>query len=187
MTLTYPKLTITGDVDGDGADETGVFEMESADVEPGIQTGSLFQRSGGLIQSARAVVTDSRREEIFIDGGVGATRITVQFTGWEGSDGQWGDDASAGLSETSATGQSPIQQVSVLLKYLIEVNIGSGNPATLEWGEFSDGGLYDPFKVAVEEPTLPRSREEASTFTGNITFISVADLDRLGDSINRTD
>lgn len=174
MTDKYPTLTISGELDG--VQTTGVFEMTSADVEPFIRTGEFFQSGDGVFQTGRAIAFESRRDEVKIDGGAGVAGLRIDFDGWEGSDAQWGSSAAAGLSRTSATGQSPIQQISVLFHYLIESNIDSTNPAKLEWGEFSDAGLYDPLQVAPEEPTLPKSREESSSFSGSITFVSVSDL-----------
>jgi hypothetical protein len=174
MTQQYPVLTIDGSVAGQST--TGVFEFESADVEPFIRTGELFKSSDGPLQTLRARAFGSRRDEVQIDGGAGVTAFRIDFDGWEGSDGQWGDSSANQLTQTSATGQPPISQISVLLKYLEDINIGSGNPAKFEWGEFADSGIYSAFDVAFEEPSLPKSRDESSSFSGSISLISVADI-----------
>lgn len=174
MTQEYPILTISGDLNGRSV--TGVFEMQSADVEPGIENAALFNSSGGLVQGLRTKATDSRRSQVSIDGGAGVEVFNIQFAGWEGSDGQWGDDSTKQLTASSATGQEPVSQISVLQRYLVEIDIGSENPATLEWGEYSDSGVYGPKDVAVRNPTLPKSREQSSSFSGSLSLYSVDDL-----------
>lgn len=178
MTQTYPILTITGDPDGDDVEETGTFEMESADVTPGVRTGALYQSGDGFLQTARAIAFGQRRDQVKLDTGQGATTFQIEFRGWDGenADYQWGDSAAASLTATSATGQNPFEQISILLRYLNEVNIDSENPATLEWGEFSTGGVYDPVTVAPEDPTFPTRRDEPNTFDGTLTLVSTADL-----------
>lgn len=169
--LEYPRLTVTLE---DGRD--AIFEMTAADVEPLIKTGELFKDSDGFLRTGLSYATGEERSATKIDAGNGTAGVRVQFSGWEGSDGQWGTDAQDGLGEYTATGRPAQDQISVLFNTLIQTDIDSTNPATLEFWAFSDTGQYEPLQVATQEPSLPMQRSQTSSFDGTITFISVTDI-----------
>lgn len=176
MTQRYPKLTIEGDVDGDGNAETGVFEFKSADVSPIDRTGYLFRSGeGGIVSTIVSRTTGEKGSETLIAGN-NTLAFEIEITSWEDANAQWGNDASQTITQASATGAPAITQLCVLLRYIVESVSDSGNPATFEWGEFASDGLYSPLGVAVEQPQLRRGREQSSTFTATITVVSVRDV-----------
>jgi len=196
MTQSYPILVIEGDVDDDGNDETGIFEMPDAEVTATslVEFLAQFGGGGGPVGALTAQV-GQKGSQIAIDGGSGPRTFEMQFEGWTDSDDyQFGDSASAGVSETSATGGDRISQVSVLNEYLNKIDIGSNNPATLYWGEYSDsslgpadGGVYDPVDVAIPESSLTVPiADEASTYQGSMTCVAVDDLSNIIDGASRT-
>jgi hypothetical protein len=176
MTQDYPILTIEGDVDGDGNAETGVFEMPSADVSPIDRTGYLFRSGEGGVVSTLISRTVGEQGTETVVAGNNTLAFEVEIDSWEDNSAQWGNDATPGKSATSATGAAATTQLCVLLRYIVESVADSGNPAKFEWGEFADDGLYDPIGVAVEQPTLSRTRDQTSSFTATFTVVAVRDL-----------
>lgn len=201
--VTYDRATLTleADPDGDGSLETGVFDMAgNLTVSPGMRTGYLVDGRGSTVNSVVSSLVEqygedlgpSKRRGFYVDLGGGAFTIDIEFTGWEGSidgDGnylQWGDDASVGKTKASATGQGPLTQMDVFMRYLQTGEFDSRNPATLEYGEYSSGGLYDPLDVVVEGPRTTKRSQSPDTFDGTITCISAADFAEYFDARNRT-
>lgn len=180
------------DVDGDGNDETGEFHMVGdLEVTPGLRTGYLVGGRGSTILSVIANLSglgESKRRQFFIEAGGGARTTEVSFRGWEGAiDGnddpvQWGDSDTVERTKTNATGQDPITQIDVLMRYLEIAEIDSRNPAVLEYGEFSSKGLYEPMDVVVEGPNMTRAAQDGSWYTGSVMMISAADINELWDA-----
>jgi len=194
MTQSYPILEITGAFD-DGAETTAIFEMESASVTAGQLTEFLaqFGGGGGVVGAITAQLPGQQGSQISIDGGAGPRSWEIQWEGWTNSDDfQWGDDSSPGLSKTSATGEDRISQVEVLNEWIARINLGSGSPATLYYGEhseataFADGGVYDPVSVTVQDVELSVSKDEAAVYQGSMTCVSVIDITQIIDGQART-
>lgn len=191
MTLQKAKLTVDADVDGDGSAETGIFEFEgNLNITTGIRTGFIIENRGSTINSVVSSNIgngESKRRGVFLDLGGGTHYVEVNFRGWEGSPGQWGDDGTDdGVSKTDATGAGPVSQLDVLKKYLLVGEFDSRGPATLEYGEYSSSGVYEPLDVVVEAPQSTKAAEDGSWFDGSITFLEVIDMTGGGlDGSNR--
>lgn len=189
--LQRAKLEIDADVDGDGADESGVFEMVgNLSITPGLRTGYLVGGRGSTILSIianQANLGESKRRQFFVEAGGGAHSIEINFRGWKGAvdeNGnavQWGNTGSGG-TVADATGEDPISQIDVLMQYLLVGEIDSRNPATLKYGEYSNQGRYSPLDVVVEGPQFTRAAEDGSWFDGSMVLISAADLNELWDA-----
>lgn len=194
MTQQYPILVVEGDVDNDGTPETGIFEMPNVTVEPLTLTEFLAQfGGGGGVTGAISAQLLNKGDQLAIDAGAGPRTFQIDFEGWtESNDYQWGNSSnSSTVTQATATGADRTTQVCVLNEYLNRVNIGSNNPATLHWGEYSestsfaDSGVYDPLDVAVPEINLPvPHNEESSTFRGSLTCVSVADISNITDGVS---
>lgn len=199
MTLQRARLTIDGDPDEDGTTETGVFEMAgNMTLAPGVRTGYLV---GGQGSTANAVFgdltgTQSNREGVYLDLGGGVSKVDINFWGWEGATDQngnnyqWGNDDAQTKTQASATGQDPLTQICVFIKYLETASIDSFGAATLEYGEFASDStdpdaLYDPIPVAIEGPEVERAAEDGSWFTGRITCLRAAELNKIVDGQQR--
>lgn len=196
--LNRAVLTIEADADGDGTAETGVFEMGgNLTVRPQIRTGFLIEDRGSTINSVIASWVDdygaadgetSKRRGFYVDLGGGQFTWDIEFRGWEGSvddEGnslQWGDDPAPSRTQTSATGEPPMTQISVLMRYINNAEIDSRGPATLEVAEFSTNGLYDPLDVILEGPQTTARASEPDGFDGRMTCIHAADLNDAYDA-----
>lgn len=183
-TYQQARLTVEVDVDGDATKEIGVFDFEGdLRVDTGIRTGYLLDGRGGTVNS---VVSESvgdgtsKRKGVYLDLGSGVHYATVEFRGWEGSPGRWGNGedgrGDSNVTESDAEGAGPLSQIDVLKQYLLVGEVDSRNPATLEYGEFSTNGVYDPLDVVFEQPTFRRSADDGSFFDGSITFLEAVDL-----------
>lgn len=190
MTLQKARLTIDADVDGDGSKETGVFEMAgNMDLSPGERTGYLIGGRGSNINavfSSTFAEGNSKKKGVHLNLGGGARTVGLQFWVWEGSSFQWGNDANKGKTEASATGQDPLTQIDVLVRYITVGEIDSRNPAKLEYGEYSDSGLYEPMDVVIEEPQLTRTAQDGSWATGQMTCVSTVDINSILHGQQRT-
>jgi len=175
------KLTMEADVDDDGSDETGVFDLSTGiQISPGVRTGELIGGTGSTIGALVNDITNSGgngRAGFNLDAGGGAATYTIEFVGFEGNVDQWGDGTSN--AQADASGEDVWRQLSVFQRYLDVGTYDSRNAATLEWGEFSSGGVYSPIAVTPEEPQLTfDAYEQSSTFDGSITFVSTRALNQ---------
>jgi hypothetical protein len=167
-------LDITATINGTATTGTFVFDT-GLTLSPTIRTGELVGANGQIVQAAIKKISGQQGGFKFrLSGGVPVADI--EFQSFEGSSNQWGDGS--GIDARDATGDGVFRQISVLYKYLIESTSDSLGAATLSWGEFSSSGVYEPFKVAPEEPeqTLDVS-ENTSTFSGRVRLVSVATID----------
>lgn len=197
--LNRATLTLEADPDNDGSTETGVFEMAGElTVTPGVRTGFLVNGQGAQVNSIisqlvndGALDDSNKRRGFYVDLGGGQHTVEIEFLGWKGSqdaagnDLQWGDDPQPGRSQTSATGQDPITQIDVLTRYLTTGTFDSQNPATLEYGEFSSQGLYDPLEVVIEGPQATREARDDDAYTGRMVCIAAAAFDDYYDATER--
>lgn len=201
MTKQYAELTISADVDGDGVQEEGVFQMVgNLQVVPGLRTGYLIGGRGSTVNSIISSTVgagQSNKQGFYLDLGGGARTVEVNFRGWEGAEFedesgtvvpvQWGTDPNPSKTKASATGQDSITQIDVLMKYLTVAEIDSRQPATLEYGEYASNGLYQPLDVVVEGPQFTRAAEDGSWFDGSMTLVSAADLNDAIDALERSE
>jgi len=187
MPQQYPVLEVDGDLPG-SASGPAIFEMPDVTVTPISLTEYLAQFGGG--GGVAGALTQG--EQIALDVGGGPKNFEIEFNGWTGSDDyQWGTSASpTTVSKSTATGADRMTQVSVLVETLDQVNIGSNNPATLYYGEwststsFADSGQYKPVEVAIPEVRVPLPHnDESSTFRGQLTCISTESLGDIKDRI----
>lgn len=181
---TTGDLSVTGDPDGDGSQETGTFVLEgNLVITPGIRTGYLLSNTAGNLNAFfGSLLSDSqsRQEGLFLNLGAGARSWTVEFLQWEGSTGQWGDTGSGG-SATDATDDGALTQLEVLLEYLATADIDSRSPATWEYGQHHSGGYYSSVDVVLEQPQMTKAAEDGSWFTGSITLLAAADITEIID------
>lgn len=200
MTLTAEQrkviVTVNGDPDGGGARDH-IFEMvaggdEGLSIRPYLRTGYLIAGRGNLVNTIIQEFTDSGespRKGFYFDAGNGEYIHEIDFQGWEGAqyEGQalqWGDTGDdSNITATDATGADPITQIQILLYVIRNVQIDSRNPATLEFGQHSDGGVLDPLDVVFEEPGAVHQGSTPSTFDGSLTCIEAASLEEAWDAI----
>lgn len=126
-------------------------------------------------QIGQDLMGDSLKQQLFLGMGSGAHEITIEFTTWQGDTREWGGFGSDA---------SPTTKLQALNRALSTTRITSDSPATLEIGEYSSSGSYNPLPVVVKESTLTfSSREQASSFDGHIQFIESADVSDPIDAI----
>ena len=194
MTKKYAELRVSGDPDGDGVEETGVFKMGgNLQIEPFIRTGFVVGGSQSQVNSVVANLIDpgeSQNQQFFLDAGAGAFGVTVEFRGWEGARDaagnplQWGDTGDPNqLTATDGTASDPVSQICVFLQYLLTGTADSREPATFEWGEWATDGLYEPIDVVLEGPEMTRAAEDGSWFDGTLTLIAAADVRKAYDAV----
>ena len=176
------ELYLSADVDGDGQLEEGRFVLtqQSIDIAPTIRTGYLI---GPVGSSVGAIVDtfsgqESGRAGWRLDAGGGAFAIEVSFRrGFDGPDGQWGDGS--GDPQADATGEGVFRAMSVLMRYLNRGTYDSrgGSEAILHWGEYEPDGVYNPIKVAPEEPRVQFTAEDqSSVFDGSLTLVATRSI-----------
>lgn len=196
------RLEVSADVDGDGNDEDGVFEMRGdLNISLGTRTGYLYEGGGQSSNVTAALISaiegatdgqisgDGKRKKISIDVGGGVHYCEIDFTGWQGSTDQWGDGSATGPGSPTAadaTGANPLIQMSILDRYLQIARIDSTNPATLEVAEYSENGFYGPLDVLVEEPGFTfNAEQQVSIHEGSIVFLEAADIRELTHALER--
>lgn len=182
MTLQRAELTLSADVDNDGNQEDGTFVFEDdVSVQPQVRTGFVI---GGRGSEVNSIIQDnvgdgtSSRAGVYLDLGGGQHIVEIEFSNWKGSPVQWGntgDDTT--LTQADATGADPITQIGVLMRYLTVGTFDSVQPATLEYGEFSDSGLYNPLDVVIEGPQVRRSADDGAWLDGTLTCIEAVNVD----------
>jgi len=188
MTLQRAVFRVSADVDNDGTAEDGEFHLYgNLELTPGLRTGYLLGgQTGATANAVTGDLTDREnvnRRPYYLDLGGGARTVEARFRGWEGAEDdddnpvQWGNTGDpTTLTKADATGADPLTQIDVLMRYLTEGEIDSRDPATLEYGEYSSGGLYSPLDVAVEGPQFTRAGDEGDWFDGTMTFVTIGDL-----------
>ncbi|WP_135806216.1 hypothetical protein [Halorussus marinus] len=196
------KLTLPPcDPANSGNDVTGTFVFEgNLTIEMGTRTGFIFDGAGSSINSilsswyedatGEELSGNGKRQGLYLDlgGGIHFAEISFQgVEGWTGSDSQWGDTGDPSqVTPTDATAANAITQLQVLDRYLQVCTIDSASTATLEVGEYSTNGLYDPLQVVVESPRFTFDAEEqSSVFDGSLTFLEAASLTEAIDGRNQ--
>lgn len=186
MVYVKPTLTIP-DAEIDGSTVTGEFVFPTnVRYELGTETSDLFQSSGTAsvvsqlvleyIETNNVDLGDGFRKELSFDAGAGQHIVTLDFSGYTGSNHRWGATGNGG-DPTDATGEDLHAQMCVLDRYLQKATIDSENPAILEISEYSSAGRYAPLKVVPRNPQVVfDSVEESSVFTGSMTFVETVDI-----------
>lgn len=202
MPLDSATLTISADVDGDGTPEEGTFVFRGdLSTTWGTRTGYLVGGRGSNVNSIISRLAgdgQSKRKGYYVDLGSGEHIIELSFTGWAGARAaddtplQWGNTGNPDtLTVADATGADPITQLQVLDHYIQVGIIDSNNPARLEIGEYSPGGLFDDalgkdhLDVVLEQPRFERNSKDPSTFDGKMTCIEAASLSEPADATER--
>lgn len=162
----YPSLTV--DVDFGGGGTTGTFELYGGEarrdsVDEGVE--NPFPVDNGLdnllgLVKGLSENGESGRKGVHVDVGGGQHVFRVQVTLPEGgmkdddTPIQWGSSNTVDdpPTATSATGAHPIAQQNVLNRYFTVGSPDSLQPATLEWGLYTDDTdtPYDPLNVVVK-------------------------------------
>lgn len=180
--LNGAQLEVSADVDGDGTAEDATFWLgEQMQLTPQVETQDLIAQAGTNALSFIDWATggDSGRGGINFNfgGGVAATEISFVLPAGDASL-SWGDGSSDDAAD--ATGSDVLHQLSVWDRYMDRAETDSLAPATLSWGMYSSSGVYDPKQVAIQNPTATFDvREQASTFDGSVTLVSVRDLEAI--------
>lgn len=197
-------IRITGDPDNSGTTRTGTFEIMGGSEDDGgfsynygVRTGYVTEGAGA---SVNAFVSDvaggnlSNTKGIYSTAGGSQFTVELDFNGWIGDGGQWGDTGKGG-SKTDATGEGPKAKMDVLSYWLRHValdslpswaaNVSAG-PAELEIAGYSANGRFgDALDVVMEGPTVTRGSQTPSTYSGAITCIEAADLGEAIDAAVR--
>jgi hypothetical protein len=198
----YAKAELTlppADVDGDGQKEVGTFVFASnVTIAFETRTGRI---GSNKLSNAVSVVSDwyeqqtgeeapgGKRQKAMLDLGFGEHVIEIDFEGYEGSTHQWGDTGEGGTA-TDATGDPVNRQMELLDRYLqvCEIDSRPGHEATLEVGNYSADGYYDPLVVAPEQPRVEfDANEQSSSFDGSLTFVEIASLSNSYDAQSRNE
>jgi len=186
------------DIDGDGNAESLVFSYrDNLSISHRVRTGYLTGENGStstvldiltdLVEDVSDVDIDrqGRRQSLFTDLG-GGTRV-IETTGEvvTGATGnQWGTGDGG---KWDATGEDALTKIQLLNEALTLAEIDSrpadgnypdGHLATLEVGEFSQSGRWEPLGVVPEQPegTFDVERD-SSTATVDINYVAAASLD----------
>ncbi|MFW5896257.1 MAG: hypothetical protein ACOCUA_02620 [archaeon] len=172
------KLIMSADVDDDGMKEDGEFGLSAGiEITPGVRTGDLIGPTGSQAGAIIDFVANAAngRAGFNLDIGGGAATYQISFNGFEGHAAQWGDGSDNPAAD--ASGEGVWRQMSVWQRYLDRGTYDSTNAASLEWGEYSKGGVYDPISVAIEEPSATfAAEEETSVWDGTVTLVSTRAL-----------
>lgn len=193
--LTLPA----GDIGGPDGVVTGEFQLAgNLEITPSFRTGYIIGGSGSAINTViQQFVGEGEARNgqgFFLDLGSGAHVIECAFRGWRGAQDangnplQWGNtgDPSTKTYEDT-TGEIPLSQINCLEQYLRSIKIDSASPATLEYGEYSPSGMYEPLDVVLEGPTFTSAAEDGAWFDGTLTMIEAAAIEDVYAAEERTE
>jgi hypothetical protein len=167
--LTIPTLEIDADVDGDGTDETGVFELAPIDQDSQealaglVRTGFLLNNEFPQLAALASDVlgdgeTSNKGIHFNIGGGERAYDFNFQRPIDATVDGtnlpQWGDGS--GSMPSDATGsQYPSDYEQCFNEYVSVGLPDSATPARFKYGQYhTNGALDDHLDVVVEQPRV---------------------------------
>lgn len=175
------------------------------EISINFRTGFIIGGRGSAINNVIQTATGGDGEKgkgFFIDLGEGGHVIECLFRGWDGArvpsgyDGngkptgwesaQWGNTGDPDeKTYADATAAHPLSQVNVLEQYLRHIRIDSSQSATVQYGEFSDDGMYGPLDVVLEGPQFTRSYDRMSSFDGTLTMIEAAAIEDVYSAAER--
>lgn len=188
------RLEVSADVDGDGTKENGVFELPAGpendprDIQDSNEPNFLL---GGRGSRTNAVLSgfqnrkDAREQGVFFGLGAGTRLVSLQFALHYDGTYTWGDTSASGLPG-DATGEDPVTQKDVLLKYLVQSDSDSLGDTYLHYHNWSQSGIFEPLKVAVRDRQFSQSTQDASIVTGSLTLAHAADLTEAWDAADQT-
>lgn len=175
----YPVFEITATFPN-ARQRTGRFEFKKATVESGIRTGYLVENKlSDVLGTLGNLAGEGNRKGITVDTGGGQHYNEVDMSSLSAEDGQWGYSTDPTvLDEATATGGDRIQKKQIFNHYLIRASPDSFTPARLEYGEWAPNGVMpqDHIPVYIEDPSFRIPKDESSSMTGNLRFISTIDL-----------
>lgn len=174
MSLTGFKITFS--------DGTVFRARESIDVSHGVQP--LYVLDGfrqfitiyneyfdGGGTSGRA---NSNMSGLFFGFGAGVHTITIGVYQFEGNGQTWGN------ANTADGGDTALNMLQRLNRAVTTIPNDSDDPITLEVGEYSTSGIYDPLDVAIISCDLQykgaTDDNEVGSFSGTIEFAETVNL-----------
>ena len=189
------RVTIPADF-GNGT-VNGVFEafVNPTDTDE-VRTGYLLDNSfdealailQGLLEEGEP---DRKGVHLDLGGGQHAiglrADVTSDATADENGDPlQWGSSSDPGVfTATTATGGTALQKVQIFQHYTRVAGTDSLTPATLEYGEYSTGGVLEPLDVVFEQPAFERQSSDKYRFSA--AFVETADLSQALDGSKQTE
>lgn len=145
----------------------------------GQQALAMFEEySAGGGQDGRG---DGLKQSAALGAGAGRHVITIDAIQYVGSDDEWGD---------TDPGDSAVTKRDTLDHALNTVRISSdsGNLATLEVGEYSSGGKFDPLPVVMLETQLGVAATESASFVDvNLQMLEGADVQDIVHAAQQTE
>lgn len=127
-----------------------------------------FQNLRTLAEQLPNIQADT--SQVFLGTGSRVRTWTVEFTQWEGSTDKWGG---------ADPGDDVLTKLNVIGESIASAGIDGGNTATLEYGEYSEAGMFSPKSVVPGEITLPADFTETGTpssFRPALEWRDAADL-----------
>ena len=175
----------------------GVFEaFTNPSDEDEVRTGYLLQ--DGFDQALailQGLLEDGEpdRKGVHLDLGGGTHAITLQAdvttdpTPDENGDPlQWGSSSDPSqFDATTATGATAMRKAQIFQHYVRVTGSDSLTPATLEYGEYTEGGVLEPLDVVFEQPSF--ERQSADKYRFSATFVETVDLGRSLDGSKQTE
>jgi len=197
------------DIDNDGEAEQLTFEYaDNITISHVIRTGYLTGDNGqgstivdiltDLVEEATDaeinVSRDGRRQSLYTDLGGGSRVIETSGDVVTGDTGlQWGTEDGGKYDASTDTALAKIQLLDEALT-LAEIdsrppdnNYPNGHLATLELGEMSTSGRFNPLQVVPEQPQHRfDAQTDSSTATVELNYVAAASMDIAWDAVNRT-
>lgn len=169
------------DVDDDGVAEDMEFHFQT-NMRQEYQTITDFLAEGGsgiiaVLSDVISSIDGGNRQTFKIDAGAGEHIISATAEVSKDSTLRWG--TGDGDPVTDATGDGPVKQLQLLDRTLQTATIDSraNNSATVEIGDYSTAGAFEPLDVAFDNPSGVFDAEtESSTATVDIAFIEIGTL-----------
>ncbi|PHQ44659.1 hypothetical protein DJ68_17310 [Halorubrum sp. C3] len=207
------SIEIEGDPDGTGR-RTARFEMftggeEGLQISPEQRTQIRATPGQSLLALVDGTIGDfvdaPINKDLFINLGGSQFAVTIDFNSWEGATGpngnplQWGDKGDPDtFTKSDATGEHPTRQMACLFWWLRNTRVSSvsgelfpgagivgDGPATLRYGQYREGGVYEPLQVVFENPGADFPGQSMSTWDGSITCIEAIDAGDPIDAVAR--
>lgn len=207
------SIEIEGDPDGTGR-RIARFEMftggeEGLQISPEQRTQIRATPGQSLLALVDGTIGDfvdaPINKDLFINLGGSQFAVTIDFNSWEGATGpngnplQWGDTGDPDtFTKSDATGEHPTRQMACLFWWLRNTRVSSvsgelfpgagivgDGPATLRYGQYREGGVYEPLQVVFENPGADFPGQSMSTFSGSITCVEAIDAGDPIDAVAR--
>lgn len=178
-TLTFRPPPV--DIDDDGQTEQLVFEFSHSMRQEYETITDYLGKGGSNIIAVLSDLVDSglldggNNQQFAVTLGGGEHVVSISAEVQQGSPNRWGTGDGDGV--TDKTGGHPVAQLQLLDRVLQQTKIDSTNPATVEVGEYSSSGQYEPIRVVPENPNgIFDAETETSSATIDIRFVEIATL-----------